>query len=44
MRSKLIRGANKRLKKAIENMVSDHNIADRVQEVIVPTEDVIELY
>ncbi len=36
-------GSEQAVKKAIENMVSDHNIADRVQEVIVPTEDVIEL-
>ncbi|CAM2748162.1 transcription termination/antitermination protein NusG [Helicobacter felis] len=36
-------GSEQAVKKAIENMVHENNIKDRVQEVIVPTEDVIEL-
>lgn len=36
-------GSEQSVKKAIENLANDHNIRDRIQEIIVPTEDIIEV-
>ncbi|WP_281739479.1 transcription termination/antitermination protein NusG [Helicobacter suis] len=36
-------GSEQSVKKAVENMVRENGIANRVEKVIVPTEDVIEL-
>lgn len=36
-------GGEQSVKKAIENLANDHNIRDRIQEIIVPTEDIIEV-
>ncbi|WP_281747395.1 transcription termination/antitermination protein NusG [Helicobacter suis] len=36
-------GSEQSVKKALENMVRENGIANRVEKVIVPTEDVIEL-
>ncbi|EQK96587.1 transcription termination/antitermination protein NusG [Helicobacter pylori] len=36
-------GSEQSVKKAIENLANDHNIKDRIQEIIVPTEDIIEV-
>lgn len=36
-------GSEQSVKKAIENLANDHSIRDRIQEIIVPTEDIIEV-
>ena len=36
-------GSEMAVKRGIENLVRDHGIEDQLKEVIVPTEDVIEI-
>ena len=36
-------GSEKAVKKAIENLAQEENLKDRIKEVVVPTEDVIEV-
>ncbi|BAF69377.1 transcription termination/antitermination protein NusG [Nitratiruptor sp. SB155-2] len=36
-------GSEKAVKKAIENLAEEENLKDRIKEVVVPTEDVIEV-
>ena len=36
-------GSEQAVKKAIINLVNDHGIADKLEQIIVPTEDVIEV-
>ncbi|PAF46801.1 transcription termination/antitermination protein NusG [Helicobacter sp. 12S02634-8] len=36
-------GSEQAVKRAIENIVKEHNIGDRLKEIVVPTEDIIEV-